>query len=126
MRNYFLLLALTAGLLSTIAASAEKLSGKDKKAFINYGQNQCPANMLEKSKTDRRIIAFRKIAKENNIQNVEKTLLIPAIKMYCDCFVTLVNIDIEDHMDYVKNNCVPLMQNELRTRINAEIYLNNQ
>ena len=66
------------------------------------------------------------MAKENNIQNVEKTILIPAFKTYCDCMVTMVNIDIEDHIDYVKNTCVPLMQNEVRTRIKAEIYLNNQ
>ena len=78
--NRFLLLALTAGLFSPIAASSEKWSKKEKKAWINYRQNQCPANMLKKSKTDRRMLAFRDMAKENNIQNVQKTLLIPAFK----------------------------------------------
>ena len=82
--------------------------------------------MLEKAKTDRRMLAFREIAKENNIKNVEKIVMIPAFKMYCDCMVTMVNIDIEDHIDYMKSNCLPMMQSEIRTRLNAEIYLNNQ
>ena len=122
----FLLLALTAGLLSPIAAKAEKWSEKEKKTWTNYVMNHCPANSLKKSKTDRRMLVFRDMAKENNIQNVEKTILIPAFKTYCDCMVTMVNIDIEDHIDYMKSNCLPMMQSEIRTRLNAEIYLNNQ
>ena len=46
--------------------------------------------------------------------------------MYCDCIVIMVYIDVEDHIDYMKSNYVPIMQNEVRTRLNAEIYLKNQ
>ena len=83
--------------------------------------------MMSNSKTDRRMIAAYKLAKENNIQNAEENIFKPAFTTYCDCLVSIAFIDIDkkEMINYVKNNCLPILEDELRQRINAEIYLNN-
>jgi len=121
-----LLLPLLAALALPTAVSAEKMTEKEKREHIEYGK-QCPARMMSKSKTDRRMLAFYKMARDKDIKNIEEKILKPAFTSYCDCLTSIawINIDKEEMVNYVKNTCVPLMQDEIRQRIQAESILNN-
>ena len=113
MRKLILFILLTI-VVFPIDTKAEKWSKKDQQYWLNYTENECPANISRKSKTDRRFKAILQIAKDNNIKDIEKNIIIPSFKMYCDCLAILTKIDTDNHMEYLKNNCVPLVQNELR------------
>ena len=107
------------------AVNAEKMTEKEKKEWIE-GNKQCPARMMRKAKTDRRMAAFYKIAEEENIQNIDEKIIKPAFDSYCDCMTSIafINIDKENIINHVKNTCVPLLQDEVRQRIKAETILN--
>ena len=119
------LLPLLAALALPTVVSAEKMTEKEKTEWIE-GNKQCPARMMRKAKTDRRMAAFYKIAEEKNIQNIDEKIIKPAFNSYCDCMTSIafINIDKENMINYVKNTCVPLLQDEVRQRIQAETILN--
>ena len=119
------LLPLLAALALPTVVSAEKMTEKEKTEWIEVNK-QCPARMMSKSKTDRRMLAVYKMARENNIKNIDKNIIKPAFTTYCDCMTSIafINIDKENMINYVKNTCVPLLQDEVRQRIQAETILN--
>ena len=123
-RLLFPLLALIS--LSTAAVNAEKMTEKEKTEWIE-GNKQCPARMMSKSKTDRRMLAFYKMARDKNIKNIDENIIKPVFTSYCDCMTSIAYIDIhkEEMINYIKNTCVPQMQDEIRQRIQAETILNN-
>ena len=120
-----LLLSILTAIYFPIAVSAEKMTEKEKTDWIE-GNKQCPARMMRKAKTDRRMAAFYKIAEEKNIQNIDEKIIKPAFISYCNCMTSIafINIDKENMINYVKNTCVPLLQDEVRQRIQAETILN--
>ena len=106
--------------------SAEKMTEKEKTEWIE-GNKQCPARMMSKAKNDNRILAFYKMAEEKNINNIDEKIIKPAFNTYCDCMTSIAFIDIhkEEMVNYVRNTCVPILQDEVRQRIKAETILNN-
>ena len=122
--KHLLLAPILLGFISPV--SAEKMTEKEKREHIEYGK-QCPTRMMSKSKTDRRMLAFYKMARDNNIKNIDEKIIKPAFTSYCDCLTSIawINIDKEEMVNYMKNTCVPLMQDEIRQRIQAETILNN-
>ena len=65
--KHLLLAPILLGFISPV--SAEKMTEKEKTEWIE-GNKHCPARMMRKAKTDRRMAAFYKIAEEKNIQNI--------------------------------------------------------
>ena len=85
--------------------SAEKMTEKEKTEWIE-GNKQCPVRMMSKAKNDNRILAFYKMAEENNINNIDEKIIKPAFNTYCDCMKSIAFIDI--HKEVFLNQKKPL------------------
>lgn len=97
---------------------ASGMDQKTKNSFARWGDKECVENMLRKTNSDPRFVRARDeigTAYPAFVENVMR----PSMQLYCEC--SAASIISGDSMSQSMQTCQPIMEREIRTRMDAFI-----
>lgn len=100
----------------TSSASIRVMDQKTKDSFSAWGDRECVENMLNKTRNDPRFVKARDQIGDAYPAFV-KSVMRPSMQLYCEC--AAASIISGDAMSQSIRTCQPIMDREIRTRMDA-------
>lgn len=95
---------------------ARGMDQKTKNSFAKWGDRECVENMLRKTNSDPRFVRARDEIGTAYPAFVQKVMR-PSMQLYCEC--SAASIISGDSMSQSLQACQPIMEREIRTRMDA-------